>query len=139
MSKFGGATAKKALLGIVVAIVAGGVVLGLVSSFVLAPSPYGAEAAGAQNGLFGITSVLNGLSGSASSVFGGNGTQVLGNTGTVYTAVTTVSSTTTTYGGTTPQGPSSNTTQGLPPGSGGLIEFSSQVTLQSASPQQTAS
>jgi hypothetical protein len=146
MHKLGGVTAKGALLGIAVVIVAGGMLVGLVSGFAPAPSPFGAVSASTQNdlvpagqeGLFGFTSLLNGMSGApSSSVY--DATQVIGGTGTTYTVGTTVTATTTTFPGSNPAGPATNSTQGLPPGNGGLVEFSSQVTLQSASPQQTAS
>ena len=71
----------------------------------------------------------------AASYVGPGYTQVVGQTGTVTALTTTTYSTTT--GPTSESGqPSSNVTQGSPKG---LIEFSSDLTLRTSDPQQTAS
>ncbi|MDE1858712.1 MAG: DUF4349 domain-containing protein [Thaumarchaeota archaeon] len=134
MDKLGGITVRRAMVGIIVVIVAGGILAGLASSLAPASAPYVSGATVPQKGLFGLTPFLNVLSGSGTGVnYGGYGTQVIGNTGT------TLETTTTTSIGSAPLATTGNTTQGLPGGGGGLIEFSSQVTLQSPSPQQAAS
>ena len=138
-----GNTAKTALMAIAAVIVAGGIAVGVLSSSALAPSsvftpaPQGSTfgASGAQTGLFGLTSVMKGVQGASGSLYGA--TQVIGNQGIAYSTVTTTA--TSTYAPPAPTGSVSNVTQGAPSGSGGLVEFSSQVTLQTASPQQTAS
>ncbi|MDG6983343.1 MAG: DUF4349 domain-containing protein [Nitrososphaerota archaeon] len=133
MDKLGGITARRAVVGIVAVIVAGGIVVGLASSLAPAPAPYGSADIVSQKGFFGLAPVLNVLSGAGTTVTFGGGTQVIGNNGTTF------ETTTTTLTGSVPLANAGNTTQGLPGGSGGLIEFSSQVTLQSPSPQQAAS
>lgn len=148
MRGLGGFTARKALIGVAVLIVAGGMALGLVSNFALSPAypgPYAGYGPGSsyvasagQNGLFGVTSFLNSLSGQPSSS-ANEGTLIVGSGGTSLPETTTATSTTTTYAGTGPGIASGNATEGSPSGSGGMIEFSSQVALQSASPQQAAS
>lgn len=116
--------------------------MGLVSSTALAPSYFGAvqqnSLPAGQSGLFGITSVLHGASGAPSSG-SGDVTQIIGSQGASYTVTTVTSATTTAYPGPSPSASGANVTQGTPSGSGGLIEFSSQVTLQATSPQETAS
>ena len=136
MDGLGGITAKKALIGIAVVIIAGGTGLGLAVSLTVAPGLYGVVSSSTPGGFYGIPSLLNVVSGGPMPAFGG--TQVIGDKGTVASSGTTVT-TTTTYAGSTPNSSTGNATQGAPSESGGLIEFSSQVTLESASPQQTAS
>lgn len=134
MKDFGGVTGKRALIAVAAIIVVGGFVLALISNSALAPGSLGpAEQVypTGQANLFsaGITKdVGNG------SYIGPGYTQVVGQA----TTVTTYTASTTT-GGTTLQGTGVNSTQGMPSGAGGLIEFSSDLTLQASSPQQTAS
>jgi len=66
MDKLGGITVRIAVLGVVAVIVAGGIVVGLVSS--LAPTSYSPVAAEPQKGLFELTPFLNALSGSGTAV-----------------------------------------------------------------------
>ena len=149
VDKLGGLSVKKTLIGMAVVIVAGGIVLGLLTGAGAPPSRYDQSLvpAGAQNPL-GMTGALSSMVVSSSPSNYDN-SQVIGNQGT--TTMTTA--TTTTYTGPASGGGSSdstqgitgttssagNVTQGAPSGNGGLIEFNSQVTLQSASPQQAAS
>lgn len=135
MDRLGGVTAKRALIGIAVAIFVGGTAVALATSLAASPAPYGTNSSSTQGGYLGLPSLL-GVSAAPGSAYGG--TQTIGDSGTVYTIGTTVT-TTTTSTGSNPGGAAGNTSQGAPSGNGGLIEFSSQVTLQSDSPQQTAS
>ena len=68
-----------------------------------------------------------------SSYVGPDNTEVVSQGGTV-TATTTVSTTES-----LPNPPASNGTQGSPAGAGGLIEFSSDVAIQTSTPESTAS
>jgi hypothetical protein len=124
---------RRASAWIGVGIVAGGIVVGVISTL-LAPSPYGLYPAA----YHGVEGGGNYVPGGDGSLGGGGNTQVIGNGGAPYSTGTTVTTTTTTYPTQGPGG-ADNATQGTPAGSGGLIEFSSQVALQSDSPQQTAS
>lgn len=144
MNRLGGPKARTAVLAIAAVIVVGGFVLALISS--MAPGTFaGPQAAATSNYNGPIYQVLGGaghLAGGVSSVFSDFGlgsqpgnTQVV-NPGTSY-AVTT---TTTTMGAPPAQTqPGSNVTQGAPPSGGGSIEFSSDVTIASSSPRETAS
>ncbi|MDE1853380.1 MAG: DUF4349 domain-containing protein [Thaumarchaeota archaeon] len=134
MKDFGGVTGKRALIGVAAIIVVGGFVLALISNSALAPGSFSPAAPGYSAGETSFFSM-----GATNDVGNGNYigpgyTQVVGpaKAVTTYTASTTV-------GGTTPQVSGVNSTQGTPTGAGGLIEFSSDLTLQASSPQQTAS
>lgn len=144
MNQLGGITARRALLGMVALIVVGGFVLALLSNSGVANlgPAFSPAADNAQN-----AAVSNSLSSLGSAIFGTNpdqygnigpGTSVV--VGQVTTMTTTVASTSTyTNGhGVSPQY-GNNITQGSPTGGGGLIEFSSDLTIRSSSPQQTAS
>ncbi|MDG6981543.1 MAG: DUF4349 domain-containing protein [Nitrososphaerota archaeon] len=130
-------TLKKALWGVAVGVVAAGIVVGVFSDFAAPPASYLSVGTAPQYVPSGDFSASNGLL----SVGGTNsygGTQVISGGETTY-SVTTATTTTTTNPGPSETGVSGNVTQGAPSGNGGLIEFSSQVQLQDASPQQTAS
>ena len=153
MKNLGGSTAKTLLMALAVVIVAGGIVVALVSGTGFVPS-----ASGGPLSALGGTVLPFGDLASSGSTFGN--TQVIGNSGVgpnvdgqgsnTYQLGTTFTESTTTFAGSTtvptnaPPGSTlqtltANVTQGAPSGSGGLIEFSSQVSLQSSSPQQAAS
>jgi hypothetical protein len=149
----GGLTVRKALMALTVAIVAGGIVLALVSNSALPSAGFGPVAAPSGPGFTagGLTS--SGTPGSAygnTQLIGSNGVGYnVNDLGNTYQVTTTYTESTTTSAGTIPfttspsgtgtSGQGSNVTQGLPSGSGGSIEFSSQVALQASSPQQAAS
>jgi hypothetical protein len=134
---YGGITRGRALMGILVIIVIGGFVLSLTSTI-----SGGLDASGAKslNPSFGaVASLPSSVSNSFNdySSLGGNyiapgNTEVVSQGGTV-TATTTVSTTTV---GVPPTHAASNLTQGSP---GGLIEFSSAVSIRTATPEQAAS
>ncbi len=140
-------------MGIVALIVVGGFVLALLSNSgvaTLGPS-FSPAAYNSQN-----SAASDSLSSLGSSVFGtthGTSPDQVGNiapgysvvVGQVTTTTTTVASTSsyTSGYGVPPQsgmnGNGTNITQGSPSGGGGLIEFSSDLTIRSPAPQQTAS
>ena len=132
MDKLGGFTSKKLIIAIAALVVAGGIMLGLTSTPGVEMAPAAGVAPGYQNYIFGAAT-------GQAPTSGPGPTLVIGSTGTTYTTETTVTSVTTTETGQTPAGPNSTTTQGAPASNGGLIEFSSEVTIESASPQQAAS
>lgn len=142
MHRLGKPRAKTALLLIVTVVVAGGFVLALFSNMLsLAPSGY--TPASASPNYMGSTNIVLGTALSPLS-YGAGGASVYGNTqvvrgGTTYTESSTTTVTSTTSPRYQSQSASSNSTQGSPPGQGGSIEFSSQLTLTSPSPQQAAS
>lgn len=142
--------AKAALLALVAVIVAGGFIVALLPGSALVPKGLSPVSGGSVPYAGGVSQVLGTHGGTVSSftmstTTQGSQGQTYGNTqviggGTAYTAT----STATTSGGAAPppEGPASpvaNNTGGSAPGSGGSIEFSSQLTLTAPSPQQTAS
>jgi hypothetical protein len=135
VKNLGGISAKKALIGLAVVIVAGGILLAFVSTPAAVNSPFEAASTSTSGYSLGLPNAGNfgaSLVGSGSS--GQSDYTDIINQGTTVTEATTTTTT-----GAVPYGPASNVTQGSPSGSGGEIEFSSQVQLQSASPQQAAS
>lgn len=138
MNRLGDVTAKRALLLLGAIIVIGGIALALLSNFAF--GTFGSFTASPALGpashdvVVGSNNSLNGAGSSIYSVPVGSG---YGNTQVVSTV--TMSATTTSNG--LPEGnqPASNASQGTPTGAGGLIEFSSQVSIRSSTPQQTAS
>jgi PKD repeat protein len=145
-------TARRALVGLAALIVVGGFVLALLSG-----SGFGSLGAGSSGAYVPANQIVGSISGSAANSATGlgdmftsmnnspadNGYAVPGNTEIVgqQTTVTMMSTSTTTYasGGGTPPGMVSNVTQGSPSGAGGLIEFSSDLTIRTSAPEQTAS
>lgn len=142
-------SARTAILGLVAVIVAGGFVLALYSNISLTPwfgsaglSPAGGpvnQYVGSNNAAAAANSFGN-LFGTGSQ--GGNNpgnTYVIGQTmlTTTMATVTEVPSTTTSFN--TQGTAGSNFSQGSPSGAGGLIEFSSDLSLRSSSPSATAS
>ena len=141
MNRLGGLSARTALLGLVALIVVGGFVLALLTSSTF--------------GLFGTFSAATpGLYSTNEAASGSPLTFVVGasamnNADSGYTqlvaqtAVTTATMTSTESNypnaGTAPTQNGANVSQGAPTGAGGEIEFSSDLTLRSSSPQQTAS
>ena len=109
-----------------------GLTFGAYGSFGASP-----EYAAAQHVPFSGGNSLSGLSSNAEPGVGPGDTQVVGQVTMV--ATTTQASTSTVAVGQGPGGAPSNFSQGKPAGSGGLIEFSSDLTLRAPSPQQTAS
>lgn len=138
---FGKVTARRTLVALIVATVAAGVVVALVSDAAMPPSSAPSASANVSDVILnsiqgldkGIT--FGAVSSSGGDSYGNGQTLVVsqGGTSSVSTTTTEVSYSTTTENGPVPSG---NGTQGSPSGS---IEFSSQVTLQSASPQSAAS
>jgi hypothetical protein len=147
VKNLGGLSAKKALLGLAVVIVAGGILMAFVSTPPSIGSPFEAASTTTPGyslvlpsaGSFGATLIGSGSSGQPDY------TNIINQGATVTEATTTTTTGSVLYGLTSnstrgpPSGPTSNVTQGSPSGSGGEIEFSSQVQLQSSSPQQAAS
>ena len=138
VSPLGSVTLRRAAVGLAAVVVLGGIVLAFASGLsgslakgggaALGPATYVVNNGAESNLTYGV------LTPSLSAANGGL-TQVVGPTETV------AMSTTTTYTSTppSPQGqgqPASNVTQGAP---GGLIEFSSDLSLRSPTPEQTAS
>jgi hypothetical protein len=138
VERIGPLTTKKALIGLAALIVTGGFVVAFISNTASAPGAFAPA---------GLSGAPMGLLQSGGSQIGTGGSYLTPGftepVGPTYT--TTVSSTTTlvatTLGTQTktinPSG--TNTSQGKSPGAGGLIEFSSDLTLQTPSPQKTAS
>jgi hypothetical protein len=131
MNSLGGMTVKRALLGLAAIIVVGGIALALVSNSPLGVAGVKVPAGPGDLAFHSLNSAISVSSGSTSVIGPGN------------TLV--VSQVTTTAGGIPPTGvvPPGKVegivNKGSPPGSGGLIEFSSELSLSSPSPQQTAS
>ncbi len=150
MNKLEGVTPRRALIGLAALIVVGGIALALVSS-----SPFGlsggdfAGPALTPNGYRSnaLTSVDGSVSNlvskgffvqpQGSSYVGPGNTRVVGQVSTItMTATSTVSRH---PGNVVPTPAAANVTRGTPTGAGGLIEFSSDLALRSASPAQTSS
>ena len=144
VNRFGGITKKRVGVGLVALIVVGGFALALLSN-------PGSEAPRStttvlqglggsinQTDVFPVAgAVVNGAFGAPGASYGGQGyTQVVGQTVTS-TATETISSSTTVA--TTTSAGWTNVTQGSPGGAGGLIEFSTDLSIRSASPAETAS
>ena len=141
MNRLGGITTRRVLIGVTALIVVGGFALALLSN----------TGSGLQGATYSpvtsLTTALNGqfgadLSNIPSSVNGaaGNGnTQIIGQITTVTETALSTSTASTTQGGGVPNQAYSNVTQGSPSAGGGLIEFSSDLGIRSASPEQTAS
>jgi Domain of unknown function (DUF4349)/PKD domain len=135
--EIGRITAKRAAVFLGAVILAGGVVLGVLSSPML--GLYGAFGASSSANIGLPNNAVVGYNGTSAdsgsgSVFGGLGT-VPTNPTEIFGTTTETSTATTTFGGVSPSG---NGTQGAPSGGGGLLEFSSQLSLTSAAPEQTA-
>lgn len=135
MEVLGRFSARKALLGLAVVIVAGGMLV----AFVSAPATVYSPIRGVASTTTGYTLGLPNSGSLGASLFGSGSSEQSDNTDIVNMGTTVTEATTTTTTGSVPYGPNSNVTQGSPSGSGGEIEFSSQVQLQSVSPQQAAS
>jgi len=135
----GGPGTRRVLLGLVVLIVLGGFVLALVSttsgglSANFAPAGTAIDSLGSLYGGLKAANSANGVNSyPASSYVGPGNTEVVSHGGTV-TATTTVTTTTKAV----PPGPAaSNVKQGSPTG---LIEFSSDLSIRTPAPEQTAS
>ena len=144
MNRLGGITKRRALLGIAALIVAGGFALALLPNAGVTP-----WASMASEANFGPSGGLNSLGSLQSSIYQVGLPADTGNVGPGYTDVvgqvttmtTTLASTSTSYppGGLGPAQSGFNVTQGSPSGAGGLIEFSSDLTIRTSSPEQTAS
>jgi PKD repeat protein len=131
-------TARRILLGLAALIVTGGFVLALFP--IASDGLYGrAPLAGTNiNGSFSslTSSASNGVAGS-SGLFPGSSYVIPGDTEVVNQGATTSTTTFTTTTSLVPQGaPVSNVSQGSP---GGLIEFSSDVSIRTANPEEAAS
>jgi PKD repeat protein len=138
LNRLGGLSARTALLGIVALVVVGGFVLALLTSSAF--GLFGTFSASTP-GLYPTNGAVNqspSYFGVAMSNVGSGGTEIVGQT-----TVTTVASTTTQgsypVGGLVPAQNGVNVSQGSPTGAGGEIEFSSDLTLRTSSPEQTAS
>ena len=144
MNRLGGITRKRAALGLVAVIVVGGFVLALLSNIgVVAPGSNPAYLRGLGSSLnetAALSAAGNAMNGAAEVPglnYGGQGyTQVVGESTTA--TVTETMTSTTTWAGTTTAG-GTPVTQGSPSGGGGLIEFSTDLAIQSSSPEETAS
>jgi PKD repeat protein len=131
VNQLGGLTARKALMGLAAIIVVGGILVALSSSsFGL----FGTFTAAPSAGIYlPSTDVL----GNNYSKFAVNENAALSDVIGGATTTTTVFGSTTT--GAVPNQPGTNVTQGSPTGSGGLIEFSTDIGISTSSPEQTAS
>jgi hypothetical protein len=142
VNRLGSITARRVVMAMTALIVVGGFGLALLSNIGSGIagatfSPMSTTTA-AGNGQYvgdfsNLQASLNGAVGNGNSSPGN--TQVIGQLTTV-TATSTVSNT---QGGGIPSQSSHNVTQGSPTVGGGLIEFSSDLGIRSASPEQTAS
>jgi hypothetical protein len=142
VNRLGGITGKRVAIGLAAFIIVGGFVLALLSNTyglygslgTATPNP--AQYYNGTFGAIGVNGVQGGLSSLGSGVAPGY-TQIIGQVTT--STSTEIATTTTSYpmGGLVPQ-VGKNVTQGSP-ANGGLIEFSSDVTIRSTSPQQAAS
>ena len=144
MNRLGGLTARTALLGLAAIIVVGGFALALISgtSFGLFGSFSAAPLAGANNGVAVNQWVGLNNTGSGAAIFSDNAglnsnvapsvTRVVGQISTTTVATSTSYPT---GGAVTNQTPY-NLTQGAP---GGLIEFSTDLSMRTSAPEQTAS
>ena len=144
MNRLGGITGKRVVIGIAAFIIVGGFVLALLSNSVglygslgaVNPGPTGYYNAAPSNNA--LNSAQNALVTFGTSISPGY-TQVIGQiTSSTSTAIATTTTTGYPTGGiVSPEG--NNVTQGSPSNAGGLIEFSSDLGITSASPQQAAS
>jgi len=146
VNRLGGISARRALTGLAVLIVVGGFALALLSNAnLLLPGSSSLPGLAANEQELPLSQVVGNVSfaqGSSRIFFGASGlpgyssgvTEVIG-------TATTMSTTTIGYpaGTATPAQTGTNLTQGTPGGAGGLIEFSSDLGLRAASPEQTAS
>ena len=143
MNPHGRVTVGRVLAGLAALIVVGGLVLALLSvaqpglsgSLGSVSHGPGATYSGAPASFSQASNGANVIYGTTGSPYVNAGsTEVVGQGGTQMVS-TTVSTTTALV----PSRSLSNTTQGAPAGAGGLIEFSSDVSIRASSPQQTAS
>lgn len=136
MSRLEGVSAKTALLGLVAVIIAGGFVVALFSNMSLwspSLSQSGIFARAAPPGInFGNTMV--GVVGPGNNY--PNNSYVVSS---MTIAQTTTEALSTTMSNVPQSSASTNITQGSPAGSGGLIEFSSDLSIRASSPSSTAS
>lgn len=143
MNLNGRVTTGRVIVGLVALIVVGGFVLALLST--AQPGLMGSSAEPTMSATsygYPLGSLSNvqdsAVNAGVTNLFGGTsnvspGSTEVVNQGEVSTATTTVSTTT----GAIPAG--SNSTQGAPAQGGGLIEFSSDVSIRTSAPEQTAS
>jgi uncharacterized protein DUF4349/PKD domain-containing protein len=154
VDRLGGITRRRALAGIAALIVVGGFGLALLSNSALYPgtssvplrslqgSINGSEASYASNGVQGALGNIG-----VSYGFGNDQLNVAGQATELSTSTVTWSTTTSYQPGTIvtqtiPQAAGqsgTNVTQGSPGGAGGLIEFSTDLTIRTSAPEQTAS
>jgi len=148
MNRLGGLTARTALLGLAAIIVVGGFGLALISgtSFGLFGSFSAAPVAGPNNGVAVNQWVGLNNTGSGATIFSDNAglnsnvgpsvTRVIGQVSTTTMATTVATSTSHPTGGVVTNQTPYNVTQGAP---GGLMEFSTDLSMRSPAPEQTAS
>jgi len=155
MDRLGGVTKRRVIYGLVALIVIGGFGLALLSNLGISGSFAPANTTlqdlasnqnAASNAVGGATYAAAGLPGSN---YGEQGTsQVLGTQTMTVTMSSTTSMATTSFAPTTTIAPSSgtpasgqytNVTQGSPSSAGGMIEFSTDLSITASAPEQTAS
>ena len=134
MDRLGDVTFRKALLLLGAFIVLGGFALALLSN--LSFGTFGSFSATHVPAQSNDMLVGSSYSRNILATFGGSGSSYSGITQVISSAST---ETSTTYGGQGTFQTNSTSTQGAPSGAGGMIEFSSQLGIQSPTPQKTAS